>query len=77
MVLRQVGWMTLVGGIVGLAGAISLGRLAQSLLFQLEGHDPVVLGAAVILLALVAMGAGLIPALRASRIDPMLALRYE
>jgi predicted permease len=77
MVLRQVGWMTLVGGLVGLAGAIALGRLAQSLLFELEGHDPVVLGASVVLLALVALGAGLIPALRASRIDPMLALRYE
>jgi predicted permease len=77
MVLRQVGWMTLVGGVIGLAAAIALGRLARSLLFQLEGHDPIVLSASVTLLALVAMGAGLIPALRASRIDPMLALRYE
>jgi len=77
MVLRQVGWMTLIGGIVGLAGAVGLGRLSQSLLFELKGHDPVVLAVSAVLLVLVALGAGLIPALRASRIDPMLALRYE
>jgi ABC-type antimicrobial peptide transport system permease subunit len=77
MVLRQVGWMTLVGGIVGLAGALGLGRGAKSLLFEMEGHDPVVLAASAILLVLVALGAGFVPAQRASKIDPMRALRYE
>jgi predicted permease len=77
MVLKQVGWMTLIGGIVGLAGAIGLGRAAQSLLFELQGHDPVVLVASAMLLALVALGAGFVPAQRASKIDPMRALRYE
>jgi predicted permease len=77
MVLKQVAWMTLIGGAVGLAGAIGLGRAAKSLLFELEGHDPAVLAASAALLALVALGAGFLPAQRASKIDPMRALRYE
>ncbi|HXG89560.1 MAG TPA: ABC transporter permease [Vicinamibacterales bacterium] len=77
MVLRQVAWMTLIGGLLGLAGAVGLGQLAQSLLYQLNGYDPMVLATSMVLLAIVAMGAGLIPAMRASRIDPMVALRYE
>jgi predicted permease len=77
MVLRQVGMMTLIGGVVGLVGAVWAGRAAKSILYQMEGYDPLVLVASVVLLALVALGAGFIPAHRASRIDPMLALRYE
>jgi predicted permease len=77
MVLRQVGVMTLIGGIVGMAGAYGLGRGAQSLLFELQGHDPVVFAIAGVVLTLVALGAGLLPAMRASRIDPVHALRYE
>lgn len=77
MVLRQVGVMTIVGGAIGLAAAVGLGRLAQSMLFELQGHDQVVLVGATVLLALVALGAGLIPAHRASQVDPMRALRYQ
>jgi predicted permease len=77
MVLKQVAWMTLIGGIVGLTGAIGLGRAAKSLLFEMEGYDPTVLVASAILLTFVALGAGFVPAQRASRIDPMRALRYE
>ena len=69
--------MTLIGGTVGLILAIGLGRLAGSLLFELQNTDPVVLVAAVSGLALVALGAGAIPAWRASRIEPMRALHYE
>jgi predicted permease len=77
LVLRQVALMVLVGGIIGLAGAIALGRVAQSMLFQMSGSDPIVMMSATVLLALVALAAGYVPALRASRVDPMQALRYE
>ena len=77
MVLRQVGVMTLVGGGVGLAAAVGLGRAAQSMLFQLNGSDSAVLGGSAVALAIVALAAGFVPAHRASRIDPMTALRYE
>jgi ABC-type antimicrobial peptide transport system permease subunit len=77
MVLRQVGVMVIVGGAIGLAAAVGVGQLAQSLLFQLKGSDPAVLAASAVTLALVALAAGFIPAHRASRVDPMSALRYE
>ena len=77
MVLRQVGVMTAIGGVIGIAGAVGLGRAARSLLFQLEGYDPIVMACSALVLAAVAFGAGFIPALRASRVDPMAALRYE
>ncbi len=77
MVLKQVGTMMLIGGLVGVVAAIGLGRAARSLLFGLQGHDPVVFAASVLVLVFVALGAGYIPARRASRIDPMNALRYE
>jgi ABC-type antimicrobial peptide transport system permease subunit len=77
MVLRQVGVMVVIGGGVGLAAAVGLGRLAQSLLFELQGTDPLVLTAAAVSLSLVALAAGFIPAHRASQVDPMSALRYE
>ena len=77
MVLKQVGVMVLIGGAVGLAGAFALGRGAQSLLFEMEGSDPVVFTVSAVLLALVALGAGYVPALKASKVDPMKALRYE
>jgi len=77
MVLRQTALMTLVGGILGLMAALGLGRAARSLLFQLKGYDPAVLIAAAVILALVALAAGFLPAHRASRIEPMRALRYE
>ena len=60
-----------------LLAASGLGRLAESLLYQLKGSDPVVLVASAIALTLVALAAGFVPAQRASRVDPMRALRYE
>jgi len=77
MVLRQVAWMTAVGGLVGLAGAVAVGYSAGSLLFELKAWDPVVLAVSAVLLTTVALAAGFVPARRASLIDPMRALRYE
>jgi ABC-type antimicrobial peptide transport system permease subunit len=77
MVLRQVGVMTLIGATIGLAAAVGLGRLAQSLLYNLSGNDPGVLAGSAVALALVAFCAGIAPAHRASQVDPMEALRYE
>ena len=77
MVLGQVGRMTLVGGAVGLVAAFAVGRLAQSLLYEIDGLPPAVAAAAALALAAVALGAGLVPAHRASRVDPMAALRHR
>jgi ABC-type antimicrobial peptide transport system permease subunit len=77
MVLNQVGLMTLIGGAIGIAAAIGLGQLAKSMLYEISGYDPVVLVAAVLMLALVSLASGYVPARRASRVDPMQALRYE
>jgi predicted permease len=77
MVLRQVGVMTLIGCLIGVAAALGIGRAASSLLFELKGNDPLVISIATVLLAIVALGAGYIPARRASQVEPMQALRYE
>ncbi len=77
LVLRQVAKMTIIGGVVGIGGALALGRMTSSLLFGLEGHDPTVIVLSVVVLTTVAFAAGFIPALRASRVHPMQALRYE
>jgi predicted permease len=77
MVLRQVGAMLLIGGIIGVGAALALGRAARSLLFELEGHDPGAMAIAVVLLVCVALVAGFIPARRAAQVDPMHALRYD
>jgi ABC-type antimicrobial peptide transport system permease subunit len=57
--------------------ARGVGRAAQSLLFRLEGHGPIVFALALLVLGTVGIAAGYIPARRASRVDPMRALRYE
>ena len=77
MVLKQVGAIAAVGAALGLAAALALGRLAEAVLFGLSGHDPVVVVAAVAVLAVVVLAASWVPAWRASRIAPLEALRYE
>ena len=77
LVLMQVAKMTAVGALLGVALAATAGYYARTLLYQMAAVDPLVLGGSAGLLALVALFAGLIPALRASRVDPMRALRYE
>jgi predicted permease len=77
MVMRQVGRMLLIGGVIGIVAAIGLGRAARSLLYELQAHDPVVVLLAVAMLTAVAIVAGFIPARRAALVDPMSALRYD
>ena len=77
LILGRVGWMTLVGASVGLFAAIALGIAAGSQLYDLKGYDPTVLATSTALLVLVAFTAGLIPAMRASRVNPMTALRND
>src|SRR4051812_10427900 len=77
MVLRQVAWMTAIGGVLGLAGAVWLGLKAGSLLYEMKGFDPAVLALSALALTIVALAAGFIPAYRASQVDPMLALRDQ
>ncbi|HET9467720.1 MAG TPA: ADOP family duplicated permease, partial [Vicinamibacterales bacterium] len=77
MVLRQVGAMAVAGLALGLLAALLLGRAARTLLFGVEAADPVALLGAAVVLTIVMLGAAYIPARRASRVDPMVALRYE
>jgi predicted permease len=77
MVMREVFTLIAIGVAVGVPAALVLTRVVKSQLYGLEAHDPWTLGLATGLLTVVACAAGYIPALRASHVDPMRALRYE
>ena len=77
LVVRQVGVMSAVGGVIGIGLALALGKLLQSLLYGLQAQDPVVFVASLGALGAVAAAASYVPVLRASRVDPVEALRYE
>jgi len=77
LVVRQMGIMAAVGGVLGIAVALGVGRVLGSLLYQMKADDPVVLALSLAALAVVALAASYVPALRASRVDPVEALRYE
>ncbi len=77
MVLSNVARMAFGGAAVGLLGAWFCARLIQSLLFEVRQHDPLPLGLAFLILLAMAFLAAWIPARRAMRVDPVIALRYE
>jgi predicted permease len=77
LVMREVLVLLSIGLVVGIPAAIGLGRYVSTQLYGIEPNDPWMAGTTVLLLAAVSAAAGLIPAHRASRIDPILALRYE
>ncbi len=77
MVLSNMLRWTATGAALGLLGAWFCSRLLESLLFEVRPHDPFLLGAALLVLIAVAFLAAWIPARKAMRVDPMIALRYE
>jgi ABC-type antimicrobial peptide transport system permease subunit len=76
-ILQQTLWLLVCGVAIGVVLALAVGRSAGSLLFGLKPHDPFTLVGASVLLLLVGLIAGLLPVYRASRLDPMVALRHE
>jgi ABC-type antimicrobial peptide transport system permease subunit len=75
--MREVVTLAAVGLGIGLAVAYSLTRFVASFLFGMKPHDPLALSVSLLVLAAAAILAGYAPARRASRIDPMAALRHE
>jgi len=75
MVLRQAMAPVLVGIVIGVAGALAISRVVARLLFGLSATDPATFGTVGAILLLVALVASWVPARRASRLDPLLALR--
>lgn len=77
MVLKDAWSLLLIGFSIGTVLTLIAGRAASSLLFGLKPYDPLTILAAMVLLAIVSAVASYLPARRASRVDPMMALRYE
>jgi ABC-type antimicrobial peptide transport system permease subunit len=69
--------LTLMGTLVGLAAALAVTRLMAGLLYGVKASDPIILTSVALILLTVALLASLLPARRAARIDPIVALRYE
>jgi ABC-type antimicrobial peptide transport system permease subunit len=77
MILGEALKVTMVGIGVGFVLAVALGKLLSGFLYDIRSVDPVVIAGTPVVLALVALFACWVPARRAARVDPMIALRYE
>jgi putative ABC transport system permease protein len=77
LILREAGWLLSVGVGVGIVLSLAGARAAKSLLYGLTPYDPLTLIAAIALIAIVAVAASSLPAQRASKLNPMVALREE
>jgi predicted permease len=77
LVMQEVLLLLAIGLAVGIPTAMALGQLVSTQLYGIQPHDPGIAIATMVLLTIVSAAAGLIPARRASQIDPILALRYE
>ncbi|MFZ0924102.1 MAG: ABC transporter permease [Candidatus Acidiferrales bacterium] len=77
LILGEVAVLIAIGVVVGVGLTLAGSKAASSLLFGLKAHDPLTLALAVVILAAIGFAASFIPARRASRLDPMVALRYE
>jgi ABC-type antimicrobial peptide transport system permease subunit len=77
LVLRRAAALIGAGAFLGVAGAVLLVRFITKLLFQTAPVDPLTFAAVPVVLAIVALTASYVPARRATRVDPMIALRYE
>ncbi|HEY4677323.1 MAG TPA: ABC transporter permease [Candidatus Angelobacter sp.] len=77
MILREAGTLVLLGVVIGIPSAILASRLFSSMLFGLKGTDPVSMLLVIAVLLAITLVASYIPARRATKVDPMIALRYE
>jgi putative ABC transport system permease protein len=77
MVVRLAVTLVVIGGIIGLASGFVLAQLLSSLIYGVQAWDPAVYVAVPFLLLFVTLVATFLPALRATRVDPIIALRYE
>jgi len=77
MVLKETVVLLAIGIVVGIGMALEASRLISTLLFGLKPTDPLTIAVAALLMVAAAALAGYVPARRASRVDPMVALRYE
>jgi putative ABC transport system permease protein len=68
---------TLLGVAIGASGALALGRVLSGMIYGVRATDPLTFLAVAVLLAVIALLASFIPAYRATKVDPMVALRYE
>jgi putative ABC transport system permease protein len=77
LILRQAMRPVVIGGLIGIAGCAAVSQILKSMLFGLSAYDPIAfLGVPLVLLS-VALVASYIPARRATKVDPMVALRHE